>query len=79
MSDIIAVMNTKGLTDRQIMEQIRLIFLRRKRAEGLSQTALAVDVGVGRSTLWYAINKKVASRAVITKLKIYLDMNSRST
>ena len=72
-------MNTEGLTDRQIMEAVRLLWLRRKRAEGLSQTALATEIDVGRSTLWYAINKKVASRAVMKKLKKYLDRDGGHT
>lgn len=68
-----SVMNVEELTDRQIMEEVRLIFLRRKRAEGLSQESLADEIGIGRPTFWYAINKKVASRRVIAKLKKYLE------
>lgn len=72
----INIVETKELTDRQVMEGIRLIYLRRKRADRLTQEELALEIGIGRPTLWFAIIKKVASKNTLRVLREYLIMNN---
>jgi hypothetical protein len=75
LSDI-NIVETKKLTDRQTMEQVRLIYVKRKGQDRMySIRRLAVEIGLGEAVTYAALIRKIASQKTLQILRKYLMVN----
>jgi hypothetical protein len=65
---------TKEMTDRQVLYQVELLYEKRKRQNRLySMEKLAAEIELTRPTLFSAIRYRRASVKTINKIKQFLD------
>jgi hypothetical protein len=78
MTDIKSV-NTTELTDRQVLEEVRLIYIRRKNQDRMySMRRLAAEIPIGEAVLYRALIRKDASPNTIAVLRGFLEIKKET-